>query len=123
MELSINMFVLLLIAAFVASCAVKDEMMLDSRRVIVSPGCEYPKRSQTQSGNMYYGYFRCGEIGITIRDHELMVNNVSYSVLAYGDAVMADNGIVYINDNEQHGTLMTYQQVLTSTSEVEYLLC
>jgi len=112
----------LIIATLFAGCSVevttnaKSETDMGSHHVVVKPRSTFTSSSSMSSGDTETHQFTCGEISITIRNEELIVNNVKYGKLENGQAVLIDNGKVFVADKERQGTPMSDEEVVASAS-------
>ena len=89
---------------------------MGTHHVVVSPGSTFTSSSSSSGGDTETYQFSCGETSVTIQNEELIVNNVKYGTLKTGEAVLIDNGKVFVADKERQGTLMSDQEVLSSAS-------
>ena len=80
----------------------KSETDMGSHHVVVKPGSTFTtSASSSGDGDETYEY-SCGEVSITIRNEELLVNNVKYGKLNAGDPILVDNGKVFVADVDAH---------------------
>jgi hypothetical protein len=97
----------------------KSETDMGSHHIVVKPGSTFTSSSSSAGGDMETYQFSCGEISVTIQNEELIVNNVKYGKLGIGEAVLIDDGKVYVADQERQGAPLSDQEVLASASVKE----
>jgi len=87
---------------------------MGSHHVVVKPGSIVTSSSSSTGGDNKTYQYSCGVISVTIRNEELIVNDVNYGMLKTGEAVLIDEGKVFVAGRERQGTPMSDQEVLAS---------
>ncbi len=82
----------------------KSETDMGSHHVVVKPGNSFTSNSSSTGSDTETYKFSCGEISVTIQNEELIVNNVKYGTLKPGEAVLIDNGTVFVADQQRQAT-------------------
>jgi hypothetical protein len=116
----------LALAGLLVGCSVqfkamndKNETDMGSHHVVVIPGSMFTTSSSSSCGDNQTYQYSCGETTVSIRNEELIVNNVKYGTLAKGEAVLIDNGKVFVANQERKGTPMSDKDILASATAKE----
>ena len=96
----------------------KSETYMGSHHVTVKPPSTITDSSSSSflGGNKTYEY-SCGDVSITIRNEELIVNNRKYGRLRDGCSILVDNGKVTVTAQKDQGTSMFDKLIMLSTTE------
>ncbi len=106
------------LGASLCACSVslneESETDMGSHHVVVKPGCSFSNSSSASGTDVETYEYSCGETSVTIRNEQLVVNNVDYGSLDIGDAISIDNGKVSVDDQQRQGTPLSDQEVMES---------
>jgi hypothetical protein len=107
MKSVVTVFIGLVIVGLLVGCSVKvnekNETDMGSHHVVIKPGSTFTSSSTSSGGDTEIYQYSCGDVSVTIRNDELIVNNVKYGTLSAGDPVLIDNGKVFVANQERQG--------------------
>ena len=113
----------LAIAIFLTSCSFdvkvneQNETDMGSHHVVVKPGSTFTNSWSSEDSEEYH--YSSGDISVTIRNEELVVNRVKYGKLNSGDPISIDNGKVLVANQKRDGVPMSDEEILSSASVKE----
>ena len=97
----------------------KSETDMGSHHVVVKPGRTFTSSSSSSGGGNTTYEYSCGDVSITIRNEELIVNNVTYGQLNAGDPVSVDNRKVFVAGQPREGKPLSEEEILKNADVKE----
>ena len=123
MKSRLLIFTSLALIWLLSGCSVEktdqSETDMGTHHVVVKPGSTLTTSSSaTWDEGMNY-QFSCGDTSISIRNEELIVNDLSYGQLQPGEEVLVDHGKVYVDGKQRTGAQVSEDSFWEPLSENE----